>query len=163
VRRARAYGIGAEELRGQSEASRHLARLEHQPHPGRPALPRNLVVPGNRCGLKVEDFVEDADVSFTAGSVDKDLGLAGANPFESLLRQTTLLRHVSGGLVARPQLPYENYRGRIHDTLEVIKALPPPMSPSSSSPGSSPLIRRSSSPPTALWSRQVSPSHSALN
>jgi hypothetical protein len=123
----------------------------------------HLVVPGNRCGLNLEDLVEDADVSFTAGSVDEDLGLAGAIPFESLLKQTTLLRHVSGGVVARPQLQYENHRGRIHDTLGVIKALPPPMSPSSSSPGSSPLIRRSSSPPTALWSRQMSPSHSALN
>lgn len=73
----------------------------------------------------------DADVYLTAGSVDEDLGLVGANPFESLLIETSLLRLPSDGVVALPRFvpdvryPYEVHRARIRNILEGLKDLPP--------------------------------------
>jgi len=73
----------------------------------------------------------DADFYLTAGSVDEDLGLVGANPFESMLIQTSLLRLASDGVVALPRFvpdvryPYEVHRNRIRNIFEGLKDLPP--------------------------------------
>jgi len=77
----------------------------------------------------------DADIYLTAGSVDEDLGLVGANPFESLLIQTSLLRLASDGVVALPRFvpdvryPYEVHRNRIRNIFEGLKDLPPTAEP----------------------------------
>lgn len=72
----------------------------------------------------------DADYYFTAGSIDEDLGLVGANPFEGLLIQTSLLRLPSDGVVALPRFvpdvryPYEVHRARIRHIFDRLKDLP---------------------------------------
>jgi len=77
----------------------------------------------------------DADYYLTAGSIDEDLGLVGASPFESLIIQTSLLRLISDGVVALPRFlpdvrfPYEVHRNRIRSTFEGLLALPPTEEP----------------------------------
>lgn len=72
----------------------------------------------------------DADYYFTAGSIDEDLGLVGANPFEGLLIQTSLLRLPSDGVVALPRFvpdvryPYEVHRARIRHIMDRLQDLP---------------------------------------
>lgn len=72
----------------------------------------------------------DADIYLTAGSVDEDLGLVGANPFESLLIATSLLRLPSDGVVALPRFvpdvryPYEVHRARIRNIFDQLQDLP---------------------------------------
>ncbi len=72
----------------------------------------------------------DADIYYTAGGADEDLGLVGANPFEGMLIQTSLLRLPEDGVVALPrflpdvQFPYEVHRNRIRSTFTRLKDLP---------------------------------------
>lgn len=72
----------------------------------------------------------DADLYYTAGAVDEDLGLVGANPFEGMLIQTSLLRLISDGVVALPRFlpdvryPYEVHRTRIRNIFDRLQDLP---------------------------------------
>jgi hypothetical protein len=72
----------------------------------------------------------DADYYFNAGSIDEDLGLVGASPFESLMIRTSLLRLISDGVVALPRFlpdvrfPYDIHRDRIRNIFDVLKNLP---------------------------------------
>jgi hypothetical protein len=72
----------------------------------------------------------DADYYLTAGAIDENLGLVGANPFESLLIQTSLLRLAYDGVVALPRFvpdleyPYAVHRNRIRHTLAALQDLP---------------------------------------
>jgi hypothetical protein len=77
----------------------------------------------------------DADIYFTAGSVDENLGLVGVSPFEGMVIQTTFLRLISDGAVALPRLlpnmryPYEVHRSRIRNIFDVLQHLPPTEEP----------------------------------
>ncbi len=72
----------------------------------------------------------NADLYYTAGAVDEDLGLVGANPFEGMLIQTSLLRLISDGVVALPRFlpdvryPYEVHRTRIRNIFDRLQDLP---------------------------------------
>ena len=72
----------------------------------------------------------DADVYLSPGTVDETLSLEGANPFESMLAQTTALRLVSDGVVALPRFiptldyPYQVHRTRIAYILDQLGQLP---------------------------------------
>ena len=77
----------------------------------------------------------DADIYITAGSIDENLGLVGASPFESLILQTSLLRLVSDGVVALPRFlpdvrfPYDVHRSRIRNIFDGLQRLPPTEAP----------------------------------
>ncbi|HET7010638.1 MAG TPA: sulfatase-like hydrolase/transferase [Anaerolineales bacterium] len=77
----------------------------------------------------------DADVYLSPGTVDETLSLQGANPFESMLAQTTLVRLVSDGVVALPRFiptldyPYEVHRTRIAYILDNLGRLSVPDRP----------------------------------
>ena len=72
----------------------------------------------------------DADIYLSPGTIDEALSLGGANPFESMLAQTTAMRLLIDGAVALPRLipdldyPYETHRTRLRFTLDGLTNLP---------------------------------------
>ena len=72
----------------------------------------------------------DADIYMSPGTIDETLSLGGANPFESMLAQTTAMRLLIDGSVALPRLipdldyPYEAHRTRLRFTLDGLANLP---------------------------------------
>ncbi len=72
----------------------------------------------------------DADIYLSPGTFSDNLGLGGANPFESMLAQTTAMRLITDGVVALPRLipdldyPYEAHRARLRFTLDGLTSLP---------------------------------------
>lgn len=72
----------------------------------------------------------DADIYLSPGTIDEALSLGGANPFESMLAQTTAIRLLIDGAVAVPRLipaldyPYTAHRTRLRFTLDGLANLP---------------------------------------